>query len=174
VGSVAVEYTKWGGARHWHFAVHELGIDDHGTWFSAPPGTVTQRGDEPPTVEANGFVMLVPDGPDVEVRDWIAFWYRGGRVAIYVDVTDTPRYDGRVVSATDLDLDVVATRDGGVEIVDVDEFDEHRVVLGYPPEVVGNALSTADWLFDRIRAEVSPFDASGWTWLERATKDWPS
>jgi uncharacterized protein len=173
MGSIAVEYTKWGGARHKHFAVDELGVDEHGTWFSGRPGILSQRGDEPPVVEVDGFVMLVPDGASVATNDWVAFWNLRGGVAIYVDVTDTPRYDGRVVSATDLDLDVVAWRDGAVEIIDVDEFDEHRLALGYPPEVVDKALSTADWLLDTIRAEAPPFDANGTTWLQRAAKAWP-
>jgi uncharacterized protein len=111
-------------------------------------------------------------GRSVAVYDWVAFWNLSDGVAIYVDVTDTPRYDGRVVSAIDLDLDVVAWRDGGVEIVDVDEFDEHRVVLGYPPEIVEKARLTADWLFDKVRDEVPPFDATGKTWLQRAARTW--
>jgi uncharacterized protein len=175
---VAVEYTKWGGARHWHFPVDELGVDEHGTWFSGPPGILSQRGDEPPIVEVDGFAMLVPrlalgDRTFVSTHDWVAFWNRSDEAAIYVDVTDTPRYDGRVVSAIDLDLDVIAWRDGRVEIVDVDEFDEHRVSLGYPPDVVDKALSTADWLFGRVSGEMAPFDATGRAWLERAVKAWP-
>jgi uncharacterized protein len=174
MGSVGVEYSKWGGARHWHFVVDELGVDEHGTWFSGRPGLVYQRGDEPPLVELDGFVMLVPSGPALATKDWVAFWNLWNGVAIYVDVTDTPRYDGRVVSAIDLDLDVVAQRDGAVHIVDVDEFDEHRVVLGYPQDVVDQALSTADLLFDRVRSQAPPFDASGRRWLQRAAATWPT
>jgi uncharacterized protein len=174
MGSVLIEYTKWGGARHWHFAVNELGVDEHGTWFSGPPGGLSQRGEEPPIVEVDGFVILVPNGPSVAINDWVAFWNLWDEDAIYVDVTDTPRYDGRVVSATDLDLDVIARRDGTVEIVDVDEFDERRVALGYPPEVVDKALLTADWLLGRIRDGAPPFDATGRAWLQRAAKAWPN
>src|SRR5262249_30558844 len=163
-------YTKWGGSRHWHFSVDELGVDEHGSWFTGRPGSLSQRGDEPPIVEVDGFAMLVPNDHSVATRDWMAFWNLLDEAAIYVDVTDTPRFDGRVVSAIDLDLDVVARRAGGVEIVDVDESHEHRVALGYPPEVVDKALWTADWLLDRVRAEVPPFDATGRTWLERAVK----
>ena len=134
-------------------------------WFSGRPGILYERGDEPPVVEIDGFVMLVPSRPTLATKDWVVFWNLWDGVAVYVDVTNTPRYDDRVVSAIDLDLDVVAQRDGGVEIVDVDEFDEHRVVLGYPPEVVDKALWTADWLLHKIRAAAPPFDATGRVWL---------
>lgn len=173
MGSIAVEYTKWGGARHWHFPVDQLGADEHGTWYSGPPGIHLQRGDEPPVLELDGFVMLVPGGTSVATKDWIAFWNPWDGPAIYVDVTDTPRSDGRMVSAIDLDLDVIARRDGRAELVDVDEFDEHRIALGYPQDVVDGALATADWLLDRVGCEAPPFDATGRVWLQRAAKSWP-
>ena len=36
----------------------------------------------------------------------------------------------------DLDLDVVLTRDGDLLLDDEDEFDQHRVTLGYPDDLV--------------------------------------
>lgn len=114
------------------FVVDELGVDEQGAWLSGPRGILFQRGDEPPVVEVDGFVMLVPLGPHAPVKDWVASWNLWDGAAVHVDVTNTPRCDDRSVSAIDLDLDVVARRDSTVEVVDVDEFDAHSVLWGYP------------------------------------------
>jgi uncharacterized protein len=162
-----MEFTKWGGARHWHYALDELGSDVFGTWFTGPPGLLLQRGDEPPIQEANGFVKLVP-----VAGEWIALWRAGGDVAIYVDVTDTPRRVCDRIEAIDLDLDVIALRDGRVFIDDVDEFEDHRIVLGYPTEVVASARATAAWLLEHVEAKTPPFDETGRLWLAKAATRW--
>lgn len=166
-GLVRVEYTKWDGARHWHFEVELLGADAHGTWFSGRPGIDLQRADEPPVTDVDGFVMLVP-----AEGDWIAFWNHLDEPAVYVDVTNSPVMDSDAVRAVDLDLDVIAWRAGGVEIVDRDEFEQHQVALGYPSEVVAGAEKTALWLESRMREGRAPFDATGPAWLDRAAASW--
>ena len=53
---------------------------------------------------------------------------------VYVDITTPPVWDGTVLRAVDLDLDVVRGNTGRVWVDDEDEFADHRVRFGYPDE----------------------------------------
>jgi protein associated with RNAse G/E len=83
---------------------------------------------------------------------------------VYVDMTTPPSWDGPVVRAVDLDLDVIRMRNGWVVVDDEDEFAEHRVELGYPDEIVALAEASRDLVHAAILDEEPPFDGSheGW------------
>ena len=68
----------------------------------------------------------------------------------------------------DLDLDVVLTRDGNLFVDDEDEFAEHQVALGYPPEVVALAEHWRDRVLAAVAAGDEPFASVGHEWLRRA------
>lgn len=161
MSDVAFQFTKWGGSIHWHFPAQELGVDEYGHWYVVPSGTMLQRGSEPP-ISKDGFVVLVP-----QAGEWIAAWNELDAIAVYVDVTSAPRVGVGVVTAIDLDLDVVRWRDGRVEILDVDEFQSHSVSLGYPAHVVTEAEATAQHLVTLMEARVPPFDRTGTDWLAK-------
>ena len=141
-----------------------LGSDRHGRWFGARAGTSLRRGFEDPIVQGHDFVLLVP-----AEGCWIASWNVPGATgsAVYVDVTTQPVVQGNVVTAVDLDLDVVRRHDGIVEVLDEDEFAEHQVRYGYPAEVIAQALATTDDLVARITARTEPFAEAGPAWLAR-------
>jgi len=162
-----MEFSKWDGRRHWHFEMEELGTDRHGRWFSGPPGTTAKRGDEDHVVEVGGFVMLVP-----AEGDWIANWNHAGDVAVYVDITDTPVVREGIIRAVDLDLDVIARRDGTVEVVDRDEFEAHSVSMAYPPDVIARAEVAAAGVEGLMRGAQAPFDDTGPSWLDTAAATW--
>jgi uncharacterized protein len=162
---VEIRYTKWGGHGHWRFTLTPLGSDRFGWWLAGRAGTPQQRGEEPPVRSPTGFVMLVP-----AAGSWTAFWNAYAPASpfeVYVDVTTRPVRAPGLVTAVDLDLDVVRRRDGRVEVLDEDEFAEHQVRYGYPREVVDGARSTARWLVDAVSARVAPFDDTGPAWLAR-------
>lgn len=162
--SVAVRYTKWGGALHWHFDLEEIGRDAHGVWLAGPPGTPLQLRDEPPVVRRDTFVALVP-----HEGHWIAFWNEASRFEIYVDVTTAPLWSQGELTAVDLDLDVVRWRaDGVVTVLDEDEFLDHQVELAYPPEVIADARSTTAWLVEAVSTGQEPFGKVGAGWLAGA------
>ena len=73
--------------------------------------------------------------------------------------------DGPHVTMVDLDLDVVLTRGGDLLLDDEDEFDEHRVTLGYPADVVAQARRTADELMTAAATGHEPFGEAGSRWL---------
>lgn len=156
---IRVELTKWGDRPHWEFDGVHLGTDEHGDWIGFPAGTLMSR----PGMEVrppNHQVGVVPDGA------WLGTFHSpGGSVRTYVDMTTVPRWDGHVVRAVDLDLDVIETLEGEVVVDDEDEFAEHQVLFGYPDDVIALAEATRDEVLAAVRAGLPPFDGSAQRWL---------
>ena len=159
---VRLRHTKWGGRPHWEVTLTLLGEDEHGVWLGGRAGITFAR----PGVsfETTGtLVMLVPGD-----RPWVATFYGGPQAGhpydcrVYVDMT-TPAVwseDGSDVTMVDLDLDVFQRHDGSVHVDDEDEFAEHQVELGYPPDVIAMAEQSRDEALRLIRGGVRPFDAA--------------
>jgi uncharacterized ubiquitin-like protein YukD len=160
---VDVRFTKWGGGRHWEFPVTVLGVDALGVWCGAPVGTRLERPDAAFTSQF-GWVTLFPIG-----RPWAASYYDSPDqpIAVYVDVATPPVWDGSTVSMVDLDLDVIVTRDGDLLLDDEDEFAEHQVTLGYPPEIVALASESAEHLMAAAWDGGEPFGPTAAVWLAR-------
>ena len=159
-----MRFTKWGGRKHWTYPMEPLGRDEWCWWFGGRAGIRLQRGDEPPIIQGHDFVQLIPDG------GWYVAAYNGTantRLALYVDVTTPPTITGDVIEAVDLDLDVLRMRDGRVLLDDEDEFEEHQVRYGYPPEIVDGARASADRLMAAVRGGTEPFGLVGDNWLAR-------
>jgi hypothetical protein len=160
--------TKWGDRPHWEFDGVLLGTDEHGDWIGIPAGSHMAR----PGMELLSTwdqVGLVPaPGPDAE-RGWLAtFHAEGNPVRTYVDITTPPFWDGAVLHAVDLDLDVVKTDDGrGVFVDDEDEFAEHQRLFGYPPEIVELAERSCAWVHEAVLHDKPPFDGAADRWLAR-------
>ena len=158
--AVRVEMTKWGDHPHWAMDALWLGSDDAGDWIGFPRGTLMSR----PGVDfvaPNHQVGLVPRA------GWMATFHGpGGNVRTYVDMTTVPEWDDHVVRTVDLDLDVIELLDGSVVVDDEDEFAEHQVSYGYPPDVVALALATKDTVLSAVRSRAAPFDGSAARWHE--------
>src|SRR3712207_4737784 len=139
--AVRVEMTKWPDSPHWVMQAVYLGRDDAGDWIGFPRGTSMSRPGMSITT-VNEQIGLVPSEGTAVGRAWLATFHSpGGIVWTYVDMTTVPRWHGRTVRAVDLDLDVIEALDGSVYVDDQDEFDQHRVELGYPRDVVDLALA---------------------------------
>jgi uncharacterized protein len=165
---VRIEMEKWGGRAHWQIPAHWLGSDEYGDWVGIPAGTrMTRPGRD--LRSGHDHVGLVPSRELAdEERGWLAaFHVPQAETWVYVDMTTPPRWDGPVIRAVDLDLDVIRMREGWVLVDDEDEFDEHRVVFGYPPEVVALAEATRDRVHAAILDEDPPYDGSHERWLQR-------
>jgi uncharacterized protein len=161
---VRVVYRKYDGSLHWNYETFRLGEDGYGTWLGAPAGTPMRRGHGLIDPIEWVHVLLVP-------RDawWTAaFNAPPRRTEIYCDITTVPTWLGPdEVTMVDLDLDVRRRRTGEVELLDEDEFVEHRVHFGYPAEVVTAALASAQWLERAIRAGEEPFSSRYLAWLDQ-------
>jgi uncharacterized protein len=51
-----------------------------------------------------------------------------------------------------------ASKGGRVQLVDEDEFEQHRVALGYPVELQDHARRSAAEVFDRVQRGDAPFN----------------
>ena len=165
--AVRVVMTKWGDRPHWEFDATYLGSDEHGDWLGIARSTVMTRPGMT-YVAPTAQVGLVPaPGPDVE-RGWLATFHDvGGPVQVYVDITTPPVWDGAVLRAVDLDLDVVRGNTGRVWVDDEDEFADHRVRDGYPPEVVSAAAASCDRVHAAVADGRAPYDGVAAGWLDR-------
>jgi hypothetical protein len=155
--------SKWGGRPHWEYDAVFLGSDAHGDWLGCPVGTRYQR---PGRAFVAGFagVVLVPGGGAAHLA---AFNDERAEFAVYVDMSTPPEWHGRVLRAIDLDLDVARRQGGTVYVDDEDEFAEHRVAFGYPPDVVAMAERSAAEVLAAVQRAEAPYDGTADAWLGR-------
>ena len=168
--AVRVAMTKWGDRPHWELDATYLGSDVHGDWVGVPAGTLNARPGARFVSEVDA-VTLVPADPDLR---WClpTFHAPGIWCTAYVDITTPATWDGPVLRAVDLDLDVVrgaghGDRGGRVWIDDEDEFADHRVRFGYPADVVAAAVATAERVHAAVTEGRAPFDGVAERWLAR-------
>ncbi len=146
---VHVRFAKWDGTPHWSADVIWLGEDACGWWAGWPEGTSWARPGADFTSCGRQVGLFSCD------RGFAATFYE--QVAdhqhrVYVDVTTVPTLTDGVLSAVDLDLDVIQRFDATVFVDDEDEFAQHRVSLGYPQDVVGEAQAECRRLEEELRS----------------------
>ena len=122
-------------------------------------------------------VGLSPAKDSAAGRWWLATFHDeggpewgnlGAPVQTYVDMTTPPTWDGTVLRAVDLDLDVVRGTTGRVWVDDEDEFARHRVRFGYPEDVVTQAMASCERVRTSMLEKKVPYDgAAHLPWLER-------
>ena len=155
-----LQFTKWGGKRHHGAVLRYLGADEHGDWLGDPVGNSWSGGPKS-FVSDTDNVLFVPRD-----RGLTAMFYSEHpehSYELYVDITTTPVWEGDLVTAVDLDLDVIRRCDGSWYVDDEDEFAQHRVTYGYPPELVAAAEAECARVSEEIR--------SGAPLLAQATAD---
>ena len=159
---------KWGGIPHYRGTVVVLGEDEHGVWCWGEKGRTILRGDEPVFVAETDTLFLIPRD-----RWWSAtWWWDHPEVELYVNVGTVAVFEPERIVSVDLDLDVIRRLDGTCEIIDQDEFEEHRAAYGSPPDVIQQAEVAAADLLDRLQRRIAPFDdATPRAWSARALSD---
>lgn len=164
-----VRREKWPHLPHYEHADEVIGEDECGTWLVLNRGAPVFKGGEFISFGSVGGLMCVA------ADRWWTAWFtpHDKHFTVYCDIV-TPlevRSDG--TCGVDLDLDVIQWRDGRVEIVDQDEFEENRTRFGYPEDVVAGALAAADEVAAMIAAGDPPFDgrADEWWAVARAMVD---
>lgn len=156
-GQVWLERRKWPDAPHYGVLGTVLGEDAHGVWVGAAPGSVIVM---PDGTEREGTYFVVWCLPH---DDWFMahFWRDHPEVGVYIDICTPAVWNERGARVIDLDFDVVVWTDdkraGLVELVDEDEFEEHRVALGYPEELVSSSRRAAVDILARAQAGDVPF-----------------
>jgi uncharacterized protein len=155
---------KWGGIPHYRTAVRLLGDDEFGLWcWSSAPRRVL-RGDGTVLTGDKDALYLVP------TDWWTVTWYLGHpRAEFYVNISTPPVVEPDRIVSVDTDLDVIGWLDGSVEVVDQDEFKDHQVRYGYPPEVIESTERAAIESFARASSRTPPFDGTAVEhWVEQA------
>ena len=158
-------YRKFDGALHWNHAAVRLGEDRHGIWVGIGLTVPVFRGAEQQGALEAPFVILLPR----EAWWTAAFNAEPHRTEIYCDITTVPEWTDEGVTMVDLDLDVRRRRTGAVELLDEDEFVEHRVRYGYPDDVAAAAEESAAWLMHAVTGYDEPFGVASHEWLARVT-----
>jgi len=163
---VSVRMRKWDDTPHWQCEMTYLGSDQFGRWLGSTAGTQVSRPGANFATRAPGTKLIPHHGTYLPNFNDPPFGF-----AIYTDVTDQPvlarEADGWVLRAVDLDLDVILDHAGEVLIDDEDEFEQHIVEFGYPPDVVDRARRTTAELHAAFVARAEPFATVGHRWLSR-------
>ncbi len=147
---------KWPDSPHYEVSPRVLGDDAHGTWFGSRKGGTIKGPSGKEFLGEQDAIFCVPSS------DWylVHYWQDHPSVAIYVDICTPATWSDGLVSVIDLDLDVVrwtAAKGGHVELLDDDEFEEHRIALGYPDQLQADARRAAADILDRVTRAEPPF-----------------
>lgn len=170
-----IQYLKHPDTPHWrHEPMVVLGEDQWGTWLGATPATWFEKGTDgdpdadPPTsfVARRATVQLINP-----TNWWTLIRNDGGRAPWYVDIVTPPSIEDDVVTMVDLDLDVIRRVDGETLIDDEDEFDIHRLSLGYSDRWVDMARATAAQVFLAVEQLDEPFGSTADDWLDQLREE---
>ncbi|EFM10297.1 protein of unknown function DUF402 [Paenibacillus curdlanolyticus YK9] len=79
-------------------------------------------------------------------------------IRYYCNVASPITLNDNVFTYIDYDLDVIRTIDGGIHVVDRDEFERHKVIYHYSDIVIDKAETGLKALLRRVRASEAPFN----------------
>lgn len=96
---------------------------------------------------------------------WTDRWYSvfkfvtpaGALRNYYCNIHLPPTFERQVLSFVDLDIDLLVAPNLTYQVLDEDEFETNRVLLGYPEEVVRRARHAVDELIALVNARRFPF-----------------
>ncbi len=99
---------------------------------------------------------------------WTDRWYNialvyeadGSIHCWYCNITSPPEIRGHEVSYVDLDLDLLVRPDYSMRMMDEDEFELHKNLYQYPPDLVERVHQAMADLQERLGAREYPFDVS--------------
>lgn len=82
----------------------------------------------------------------------------GAVFSYYCNVIMPATFSPDQVEWVDLDLDLIVRADLTWKVLDEDEFEEHTISFGYPPEVVAMARQGLAELIRMVEERIWPFD----------------
>lgn len=164
---VRVRSTKWGGTPHRDSPAWELGEDQWGTWLAQASGStvMTAAGSY---LSAAGLRLLGSD------QWWSVFYMTDQRhetiSMVYVDIATPAIRDGQTMTFVDLDLDVCRKRGTGIQILDREEFEAHRVTYCYPDHLVDAAEQSLAEVASLLAQGREPFGYAPQRWMGAAAE----
>ncbi len=161
---IEVAFWKWPHVRHYHHHLRLLGEDENAVWGVCEAGEHVRRGGAFAFVRPHDYLMAIP-----RVGCWSALWYPPDDLdrEVYVNVNSSPVWTGDHVDIIDLDFDLLRMRDGSVNILDEDEFEQHRLEFAYPAEIVAEAQRGLAVLTETVGRPDEPFDRAWHDWYTR-------
>ena len=163
---VRVECRKWPDDPHWEFD----GVRSSERTGTGP-GSASPRA--PCWPARSGAFHAAADHVTLVPHDawWLGTFYGDDAKRpfdTYVDVATPAVWHGEdLVRAVDLDLDVIRGTTGRVWVDDEDEFAAHRVSLGYPDEVIEQAITSCESVRVAVEGADAPFDGIHREWIAR-------
>ncbi|MFJ4208170.1 DUF402 domain-containing protein [Paenarthrobacter sp. NPDC089675] len=159
---VVARNRKWNGKAHWVVPGLYLGEDIHGWWIFQGAGEFCSRPGAA-FYTASDAVLLVPRS-----GEFVATFYDDsypGDFRIYVDLATAHEWKTIRPGVTefhmiDMDLDVIRSTTRGVFVDDVDEFEDHRLRMDYPPETVESMRTECAALLQAVENMEAPFDVA--------------
>jgi len=160
--AIEVRGFKWP-HRATHVATtYLLGEDGFGRWLGIRGGGSWHFADGSRSgVFERSFVKLVP------ADTWWTACFHPVDPVIDVDIVFPVHWAGDVLEELDLELDVLRSADGRVDVRDWDKFDEVRVAWAMPAEIAAQAETTCEHIRARVERCEEPFGAVGRAWLAR-------
>ncbi|MGH2547913.1 MAG: DUF402 domain-containing protein [Thermomicrobiales bacterium] len=139
-----------------------LGEDEFGHWIGQTKGDPWRTADGTRTgVFLSSFVIVIPPN-----ACWTACFNTADPV-IDVDIVLPVNWNGDVLEVVDLELDVLRTADGRVQIRDRDEFERTRTAWAMPDHIAAQAETACEQLRDWVERGIEPFGSVGHAWLAR-------
>ena len=108
----------------------------------------------------SSFVLLVPDG---------SFWtacFNPADPVVDVDIVLPVRWLDDALEIVDLELDVLRTADGRVQVRDRDEFDRVCGIWAMPNDIARAAEETCGRIRELVERGDEPFGRIGQRWLK--------
>ncbi len=142
----------------------------HRTWSK---GFVLEATDEKTVVVTNKTWVIEADGRKWFTREpAVCFFYpdkwynvitmiRKSGIYYYCNLASPSLYDGEAIKNIDYDLDVKVFPNGRLDILDEDEYHDHKVKMNYSEDV----MKIVEWqlkeLVGKIQSKEPPFDTTG-------------
>src|SRR5215213_2078181 len=96
---------------------------------------------------------------------WLDRWFNifkfhepeGGLRNFYCNLNMPPKFENNILDYTDLEIDVLVSKNFDIEILDREEFEENSKLFGYSEELIAKTFETLDELLKIIEARAFPF-----------------
>ena len=154
---ITVVSTKYDGRLRDSYAAQLL--DRVGTMLriKVPAGTPVYEG------KHGRWVLSEDTATEVYFTDrWYNVWHLREHTTVpnlwYANVALPAQFDGQTLRWVDLDIDIRCYLDGSIQVLDEDEFKQHRTLMSYPEEVVNRALAARDEMLKLAKGGAFPFD----------------
>jgi protein associated with RNAse G/E len=169
MAEILVQSYKYPGVKHYSYPARLLAetsdlVIIYGPW------------ERPLTHPGKGLVNVPIPNQSIEFHflhrpyNVAAAFDEAGRLRCYYCNVATPAtFQPPLLSATDLDLDLVVRPDLTYTVEDEDEFLAHQAAYGYPPELVALAREGLAELIRLVESRSFPFDGAAETWLKGLT-----